>query len=185
MHELERAGLNGIQFSLDGLRDSHEHMRGLPGLYDRVLDAIDIALNEASLHFSIAFCPASFNVDDFKPDYTMLRDKLKSSGRTDRIDLRVQPLMLLGRARRNRTIRPSNNQYRRLVNTINDLRYDPDYRGYFMFEWGDPIDHLVRFPQLQMQFDQVAIHANGDIVASPYIPLIIGNVRKHSLQEYY
>ena len=72
LHELERAGLNGIQFSLDGLRDSHEHMRGLPGLYDRVLDAIDIALNEASLHFSIAFCPASFNVDDFKPDYTML-----------------------------------------------------------------------------------------------------------------
>ena len=54
-----------------------------------------------------------------------------------------------------------------------------------MFEWGDPIDHLVRFPQLQMQFDQVAIHANGDIVVSPYIPLIIGNVRKHSLQEYY
>lgn len=40
-------------------------------------------------------------------------------------------------------------------------------------------------PQLQMQFDQVAIHANGDIVVSPYIPLIIGNVRKHSLQEYY
>lgn len=53
-----------------------------------------------------------------------------------------------------------------------------------MFEWGDPIDHLVRFPQLQMQFGQVAIHANGDIVASPYILLIIGNVRKHSLQEY-
>lgn len=185
LHELERAGLNGIQFSLDGLRDSHEHMRGLPGLYDRVLDAIDIALNETSLHFSIAFCPASFSVDDFNPDYTMLRDKLKSSGRTDRINVRVQPLMLLGRARRNRTIHPSNNQYRRLVNTINDLRYDPDYRGYFMFEWGDPIDHLVRFPQLQMQFDQAAIRANGDIIASPYIPLIIGNVRKHSLQEYY
>lgn len=101
LHELERAGLNGIQFSLDGLRDSHEHMRGLSGLYDRVLDAIDITLNEASLHLSIAFCPTSFNVDDFKPVCTMLRDKLKSSGRTDRIDLRVQPLMLLGRARRN------------------------------------------------------------------------------------
>ena len=105
LHELERAGLNGIQFSLDGLRDSHEHMRGLSGLYDRVLDAIDITLNETSLHLSIAFCPTSFNVDDFKPVCTMLRDKLKSSGRTDRIDLRVQPLMLLGRARRNRTIR--------------------------------------------------------------------------------
>lgn len=55
LHELERAGLNGIQFSLDGLRDSHEHMRGLSGLYDRVLDAIDITLNETSLHLSIAF----------------------------------------------------------------------------------------------------------------------------------
>ena len=100
LHELEHTGLNGIQFSLDGLRDSHEHMRGLSGLYDRVLDAIDITLNETSLHLSIAFCPTSFNVDDFKPVCTMLRDKLKSSGRTDRIDLRVQPLMLLeiGRA---------------------------------------------------------------------------------------
>lgn len=53
LHELERAGLNGIQFSLDGLRDSHEHMRGLSGLYDRVLDAIDITLNETSLHLRL------------------------------------------------------------------------------------------------------------------------------------
>ncbi|MEE0449234.1 MAG: hypothetical protein UC928_04920, partial [Collinsella sp.] len=173
------------QFSLDGLRNSHERMRGLSGLYDRVLDAIDLTLNETSLHLSIAFCPTSFNTNDFKPVCTILRDLLKSSGRTDRIDIRVQPLMLLGRARRNRTIRPSANQYRKLVSTINELRYDSDYRGYFMFEWGDPIDHLIRFPQLQMQFDQVAIHANGDIVASPYIPLVIGNVRKHSLQDYY
>lgn len=30
-HELEHTGLNGIQFSLDGLRDSHEHMRGSRG----------------------------------------------------------------------------------------------------------------------------------------------------------
>lgn len=92
LHELEHTGLNGIQFSLDGLRDSHEHMRGFPGLYDRVLDAIDITLNETSLHLSIAFCPTSFNVDDFKPVCTMLRDKLKSSSRTDRIDLRVSHL---------------------------------------------------------------------------------------------
>ncbi len=41
-----------------------------------------------------------------------------------------------------------------------------------MLEFGDPIDHLVRFPQLQMQFDQVAIHANGEIVVSPFIPHI-------------
>lgn len=185
LHALEHAGLNGIQFSLDGLCDSHEHMRGLQGLYERVMNAIDLTLNETSLHLSIAFCPTSFNVDDFKPLCTLLRDKLRASGKTTRIDIRVQPLMLLGRARRNRTIRPSTSQYRKLVSTINELRYSPSYRGYFMFEWGDPIDHLIRYPQLHMQFDQVSIHANGDIVASPYMPLIIGNTRKHSLMEYY
>lgn len=33
--------------------------------------------------------------------------------------------------------------------------------------------------------DQINIHANGDIVPSAYLPLVVGNIRKHTLLEYW
>lgn len=33
--------------------------------------------------------------------------------------------------------------------------------------------------------DQVSVHANGDIVVSPYIPLVVGNIRNHPLEDYW
>lgn len=32
---------------------------------------------------------------------------------------------------------------------------------------------------------QVSVRANGDITVSPYIPLVVGNVRRHSIEEYW
>ena len=29
------------------------------------------------------------------------------------------------------------------------------------------------------------MHANGDIVVSPYIPLVVGNIRNHPLEDYW
>lgn len=185
LNALCEAGLRGIQFSIDGQRDSHDRMRGLPGLFNRVLDAVNTTLSSTTLHVSVAFCPTSFNIPDFEPLCTILRNLLRDAGRQDRIDIRVQPLMLLGRARRNPDIRPTVEQYRNLVHTINRLRFDPFYRGWFTFEWGDPIDHLIRYPTIDSEMDQISIHANGDIVASPYIPLIVGNIQEHTIEEYY
>lgn len=51
--------------------------------------------------------------------------------------------------------------------------------------WGDPVDHLIRYKNANNLLDQVVVHANGDIVVSAYLPLVIGNIRKHSLKEYW
>lgn len=52
--------------------------------------------------------------------------------------------------------------------------------------WGDPIDHLIRFPNLtNLPMYYISVRANGDIVASPYLPLVVGNIRKHKFEEYW
>lgn len=40
IQQLASAGLDGIQFSLDGLRDSHERLRNKVGIFPKVIDAI-------------------------------------------------------------------------------------------------------------------------------------------------
>lgn len=58
-------------------------------------------------------------------------------------------------------------------------------RSIFISTGGDPVDHLIRYRERALPVDQVMIRANGDIIVSPYIPLVVGNVRRHELLEYW
>ena len=52
--------------------------------------------------------------------------------------------------------------------------------------WGDPVDHLIRFSNVCRNcVNFVDIRADGAIVASPYLPLILGNIRNHRFSEYW
>ena len=190
LHRLTNAGLTGIQFSLDGLEISHDRLRNRKGSFSRALHAAEMVLSETDLTLSIAFCPTSFNVNDFEPLVRLLIDLYKGSGReerlgrSDEISFRMQPLMLLGRARANREMRPSAEQYRRLVATKQRLEQTL-FEEHIHFDWGDPVDHLIRYRERALPVDQVMIRANGDIIVSPYIPLVGGNVRRHELLEYW
>lgn len=188
IQQLASAGLDGIQFSLDGLRDSHERLRNKVGIFPKVIDAMKYVLNETELRLSIAFTPTSFNVKDFLGVYDLLVDLYKKSNRTtgsDYIDFRLQPLMLLGRAKDNPNIVPTEAQYRWLVQNINEVNLTGKCHPCIDVKWGDPIDHLVRFRDTNYFMDQVSVHANGDIVVSAYLPLVVGNVRKRSLSDYW
>lgn len=188
IQQLASAGLDGIQFSLDGLRDSHERLRNKVGIFPKVVDAMKYVLNETGLRLSIAFTPTSFNVKDFLGVYDLLVDLYEKSNRTtgsDYIDFRLQPLMLLGRAKDNPNIVPTDAQYRWLVQNINEVNLTGKCHPCIDVKWGDPIDHLVRFRDTNYFMDQVSVHANGDIVVSAYLPLVVGNVRKRSLSEYW
>lgn len=189
LRDLEDAGLKSIQFSLDGIGLSHDRLRGYTGAFNIVREAIATVLNHSSLHLAIAFTPTSFNTDQFSDVLMLLDEIFEKSDRSknqpgDFIELRVQPLMVLGRARKNTFIRPDYSQYRILIHTIQEddfLRKHPNVRP----QWGDPIDHLIRFSDKRYLLDQITVHANGDIVVSPYIPLVVGNIRNHPLEDYW
>lgn len=120
--------------------------------------------------------------------YDLLVDLYEKSNRTtgsDYIDFRLQPLMLLGRAKDNPNIVPTDAQYRWLVQNINEVNLTGKCHPCIDVKWGDPIDHLVRFRDTNYFMDQVSVHANGDIVVSAYLPLVVGNVRKRSLSDYW
>lgn len=101
--ELEQSGLDAIQFSLDGMEAAHDKLRNKTGVYASVMRAIHFVINNTNLHLSIAFTPTNFNLDDFEIVYEELAQIWKNSKRVktgDYIELRLQPLMLLGRAKK-------------------------------------------------------------------------------------
>lgn len=176
--ELKEAGLTTLQISLDGSNHlSHDRLRNQNGAFDKTIQAIKNSIS-AGLKPNIAFTPTSFNISEFKEVHNILR-KFELFN----IDLRVQPLMLMGRAAKNlENINPTQFQYRKLVKEINYLN-DNNIKPYI--QWGDPIDHLIRFTQMDLCIHQCIIRANGDIVCSSYLPLVVGNIRKHSLLDYW
>lgn len=176
--EIKESGINNVQVSLDGARpETHERLRRYTGSFELAVKAIEYFCELGIKNVSIAFAPTKFNCSEFEETFHLVR-KIGVK------EIRVQPLMILGRTQINlEELVPSPLQYRLLVRTI--LKIEEDYKCPYI-EWGDPVDHLIRFRTLaQHCVTYVTIRANGDIVPSPYLSLTIGNIRKHSFKEYW
>lgn len=180
INELYESGVTNFQYSLDGLKKGHERLRNKKDIFEGIIDAINYTA-KLNVTLSVAFCPTSFNLDEFVMVYNLLMDLSNKYRPNNPIKLRVQPLMELGRASENlNEIMPTEEQYRLLLREIT-LRENTMVK----IEWGDPIDHLIRFSNRSLPLNFCTIRANGDISVSPYLPLIVGNIKKHSLQEYW
>ncbi len=184
VRELVAAGITNIQFSLDGMTPkSHDKLRNQQGVYEKVIQAIGIA-NEYKLRIAVAFTPTSFNYHELKDIHKFLQDIAFYRDGRIQMELRCQPLMKLGRANKNLdSILLNDQQYRELVSEIDSINAaSPALK----IDWGDPIDHLLRFTEKTDMIQNFSnIRANGDITVSPYLPLIVGNIRKHSFIDYW
>lgn len=172
------SGVERLQVSIDGARpETHERLRGKKGAFIRAVNAINAFKEAGAFDVEIAFCPTAFNIHEFPAIYDLCK-------RLEIKNIRVQPLMLLGRTNRYlNELQPTNSQYRELVSIIAKYRIACNGPN---IEWGDPIDHLIRFRTLISPcVPFISIKANGSIVASPYLPLTIGNIRNHSVAEYW
>lgn len=175
--KLAEVGIKNIQVSLDGARpESHEKLRGIKSSFNRAINALKF-LREEGIQPGVAFCPTKFNADEFLDVYTICKEIGVK-------DLRVQPLMILGRAQLNtENLVPTHFQYRKMVKVIHELQMKEND---MVLEWGDPVDHLIRFSSLcQHCVNYVDIRADGKIIPSPYIPLVVGDIRKHKFSEYW
>jgi Fe-coproporphyrin III synthase len=173
------SGISRGQVSLDGGRaETYERLRGVKGSFDKAVAAITILRDVGFKDISVAFCPTSFNWSELEETAALCR----SLGVNE---FRVQPLMMLGRTIQHlQEIAPSPQQYREVVRTIQNLRRT--YGQAMNIEWGDPVDHLIRFSSLLEHCSTfLGIKANGAIDVSPYLPITIGNVRNHKLSEYW
>ncbi|OVE66735.1 hypothetical protein CCS79_17300 [Clostridium diolis] len=174
---LKKHGMKHIQISIDGPdSETHDRMRGVEGSFERAINAVKI-INESGLDLSVAFCPTNFNIDKF-PN---LIESLKQY--KNLIKVRVQPLMLMGRGYVN-NIAPSEEQYRKLVDFINT--FNDKNSASFSIEWGDPVDHLIRFKNFKLDNNLFTeIKSDGMLTVSSYIPVYVGNLKRHTYSEYW
>lgn len=171
---LKDAGITMIQISLDGSNEkSHNQMRQNRNAFQKTIDAIHL-LEKYHVEFSVAFCPTNFNIHEL-PELALMLNRYKHINA-----LRVQPLMVMGRA--TKVIEPSKRQYRDLVQHINMFKLNRNL--HYQIQWGDPIDHLIRFHDYLIEEGVIHILSNGDLTVSPYLPLTVGNIRCHSILEY-
>lgn len=177
---LKNAGLDTLQISLDG-RNSfvHDTFRGYPGSFEKAVENIKIA-KKLGLSIVTSTTPSKLNINSIPKHFEFcFRIGLDS--------VRMMPLIPMGRGSRIDRLLPSPDEYFKLQMII---RYYKDYyadKG-MNIEWGDPLDHYTRMPnnaKVGMKTYTMEIKANGNLTVSTYIPVIVGNIRKHSLREYW
>ena len=177
--KLKEAHVNRVQISLDGAStETCYKLRQEEKAFEKAINAL-VLLNKYKFKDThIAFCPTKFNITEFESVCNICKDIGIS-------EIRVQPLMLSGRARKYvHELLPSHEQYIDLLKKIDFLNVV--YSNTMNISWGDPLDHIFRFKSGQNDITTYAsIKANGDIPISPYLPLSVGNVRKHSFLDYW
>ena len=179
--KLLESGVTRGQVSLDGDNPvSYERLRGVKGSFEKAVNAIKILKEAGFKEVDVAFCPTQWNINEVESTFLLCKE-LGVSG------FRVQPLMLLGRGKENaETILPTPLQYRELVKKINYLKEKYLIPGGTNIEWGDPVDHLIRFPTIVEHCSTFAgLKTDGSIQVSPYLPITVGNIRRHKFSEYW
>lgn len=178
---LKEKGIKNIQISLDGNEVSHNKLRNNSLAYSKAINALSILKNN-NIISGIAFSPTKWNIYDL--------DYVCQIGEQFNVhEIRLQDLMPIGRATSS-DILPSEDQYRILKQMVykKNIEY---YQGKMSckVECGDPIDHLVTWsckPVSKNRFtESVSILADGSITPSVYLPITFGNIRKHTLLEYW
>ena len=179
---LKEKGLYRVQISLDGNQESHTKLRGDNRSYQKAIDALKI-LKDVGIDSGVAFSPTRWNIEDIEDVFELCLDYGVE-------ELRIQNLMPLGRGEKNIDIIPSDSQYydlRRFIKKINAFQIINNKKP--RIDLGDPINHLVVYSRMNDNIssytEAVSITANGDIYVSLYLPLIMGNVRKHSFKYYW
>lgn len=177
--DIKKAGFSVVQVSLDGARkETHEWLRNKEGSFDLAIQAIR-NLVSVGVNVGIAFTPTLHNISEFE-QAAMLCSELGVS------EFRIQPLMPLGRALENlNQYMPKYHDYATLSRKLQKMKYESiDKQTHF--DWGDPVDHVIRFSNERMHLNpMVGINAYGEIYISPYIPITFGNLRKHTIREYW
>lgn len=176
---LKDYGFSTVQVSLDGSNnETHDWLRNTEGSFDKAIKAITY-LKEANLNVGVAFTPHKRNINQFE-------DVIKLCKNLGVNDFHVQPLMPLGRAIDNmKDVTLNYLEYKNMARKLQKLKYE-NIDGDMHFEWGDPVDHVMRFSSEEMRINPlIGINAYGSIYISPYLPISFGNIKKHSLSEYW
>lgn len=174
---LKKAGVDLVQISLDGASsETHDWLRNREGAFDKAVAAIRNLKNN-DITVAVAFTPTQKNSKDICKLLDLCADlKVKY--------FRSQPLMLMGRGKNLESKTLSNVEYFKLAEKIKKAKDLKKYSD-MIIEWGDPLSHIKYFSNVvDHKLDCLNISAYGDIMLTPFIPVMIGNLKRYSIEQY-
>lgn len=174
--KLKRSGISRIQISVDGLGYQHDIFRNMPGAFEKAIKALQVLIDN-DIDYMISFCPNKINYKTF-PLYVSYLNALNCKS------IRMMPLLPLGRGRLNfdHLLLDSNETFI-FIQMIHEMR--KKYSN-IEIEWGDPLEHLHLVLHNKRKHPFVmCIASNGDLSITPYIPIVVGNVKYKTLEEYW
>lgn len=176
---LRELGVSSLTVSLDGMRDSHDWLRGVPGSFDRAVEGLGHAAELPFRLFDVVTCANPRNIGELDAVLDLLRRKGVRRWR-------IFSIFPKGRAAGNPDVLLSGAQFRALLDWIRSRRpslaaegFDLDFscEGYFPAD----VDRAVRSEPYfcRAGICIASVLHDGAIAACPNISrsLVQGNVR--------
>jgi|AKZA01.1.fsa_nt_gi Predicted Fe-S oxidoreductases len=174
--KLKESGLNNIQISLDGFSaESHNWIRQNNLAHVKAIEALKI-LKEVNIDTSVACAPS-------KKNFYEIHDLIDLCLDLGVKNFRMQPMMDIGRGKNIKNFMLNTSEYLMLTRKLKRLAMQYKKKG-MVLDWGDPINHLIDISDQKGSMYFIHITAYGDLMISPYIPIKLGSLKKHSLTEY-
>lgn len=181
--EIKEAGTDLVQISLDGHNnETCKVLRNKENAFDIAIRAIK-NLKKFNINTATAFVPHKLNYQHFSETYKIQKELGVKM-------IRLQPLMLLGRAKQYlKEYELSSKEYRALLKEVNLLKLK-NKNSFPALEWGDPSEHFLNISRdikngVFVYTNTIIIDAYGNISASPYLPVKAGNIKKYSILKYW
>jgi len=181
VRELKSHGVEQIQISIDGVNAyQHDTFRGVWGSFNNTIKAIKAIKTVGLRTITTSLVPNKLNYRDIY-DYVKMCVDLGVQ------EIRIMPFIPSGRGKSmGRPLILNNYEYFKFQSEI--VRAQRDFYKIVHIEWGDPLDHMRRMPSNAFNGIKtycMEIKSNGNLTVTSYLPLVVGNVAKHSLQEYW
>lgn len=178
--KIKRKGINVVQISLDGINEmQHDTFRGYPGAFKKAIEALKL-LNKYGIETAVSTIPNKLN-------YKSISKLVNICVELGVSNIRSMPLIPEGRGGRIQELLLTPEEYQEYVSQLMILK-EECIRKNVIVEWGDPLDHFWRMPKLGkkgVRTHTAEVKSNGDLAVSTYIPIVVGNIREHSLKEYW
>lgn len=179
--KLKKTNISNVQISVDGINaEQHDTFRGKYGAFDHAIKAIKNLIDE-DINVMVSLVPNKLNYKDAYKFFEMCSNLGVKQARS-------MPFLPMGRGGSgdlgSNLLLNSQEQYEFCLQMQQAKK---DFRNIYI-EWGDPIDHIYRLPEnanLGVETYSMDIRSNGDIGVSAYFPISVGNVKRHTLKEYW
>lgn len=186
--KLKERGVKGVGLSIDSINPpSHNVFRGLEGAWERTVEGID-ALNRHGIEFQLQLSVT-------KNNYTEVEEIIEFASQKGARAMNVFFLVCTGRGQDMTDITPQ--QYEMVLVQLAEL--DKKYAGKMMIR-GRCAPHFLRVVQQRDPDSPVMkgatsgciagthyfrITPEGDVTPCPYMPTVVGNIRKQSLADIW